>query len=156
MKLTKIHHFGIFALLLLFSIISCKSKIVNKSSAEEEIRQMEQLQVQGILEQDSTIIRKILANDLIVNAPSNTVVDLNMAMDALKQGYINYSSYEQQIDTIKIVENIGIVMGLEIVMPTGLTGNVGNTEKRRFTDIWMYKNKEWKMIARQATNIPIE
>ena len=117
---------------------------------------MEQLQVQGILEQDSTIIRKILANDLIVNAPSNTVVDLNMAMDALKQGYINYSSYEQQIDTIKIVENIGIVMGLEIVMPTGLTGNVGNTEKRRFTDIWMYKNKEWKMIARQATNIPIE
>ena len=41
---------------------------MRKSSAEEEIRQMEQLQVQGILEQDSTIIRKILANELIVNA----------------------------------------------------------------------------------------
>ncbi len=156
MKLTKLPQFGIFALLLSFSIISCENKIVNKSSAVEEIRQMEQLQVQEILEQDSTIIRKILANDLIVNAPTNTVVDLNMAMDALKQGYINYSSYEQKIDEIKIIENIGIVMGLEIVIPTGLTGNVGNTEKRRFTDIWMYKNKQWQMIARQATNIFME
>ncbi len=97
-----------------------------------------------------------MASDLIVNAPSNIVVDLNMAMEAFKQGYINYSSYEQKIDEIKIIENIGIVMGLEIVIPAGLTGNVGVTEKRRFTDIWLYKNKQWQMIARQATNISIE
>ena len=47
-------------------------------------------------------------------------------------------------------------MGLETVMPTGLTGKAGTTEKRRFTDIWMYKNNQWVMIARQATNISIE
>lgn len=155
MKLTKHTQFGFFALLLSFSILSCKNEIVDKSSAEQEIRQMEKLQIQGVLEQDSTIIRKILASDLIVNAPTNTVFDLNVVMDAFKQGYINYSSYEQKIDEIKIIENIGIVMGLEIVIPTGLTGNVGNTEKRRFTDIWMYKNNQWQMIARQATNIPL-
>ncbi len=117
---------------------------------------MEQLQIQGILEQDSTMIRSILANELIVNAPTNTVVDLPMAMGAFKQGYINYSSYEQTIDEIKIIENIGIVMGLETVIPTGLTGNAGNKENRRFTDIWMYQNKQRQMIARQATNITIE
>ena len=156
MKLTKLIHFEIFALLLSFTIISCKNKPINKSSVEEQIREMEQLQVQGILDQDSTILRKILAKDLIVNAPSNTVVDLNMAMGALKLGYIDYSSYEQKIDEIKIIENIGIVMGLETVMPTGLTGKTGTTEKRRFTDIWMYKNNQWEMIARQATNISLE
>ncbi|WP_411766168.1 nuclear transport factor 2 family protein [Winogradskyella sp. A3E31] len=129
---------------------------LNTSSAVAEIKKMEQLQVQGILEKDSTIIRKILAKDLVVNAPSNTVVDLNIAMDALKLGYIDYTSYEQKIDEIRIIENIGIVMGLETVMPTGLTGKVGTTEKRRFTDIWMYKNNQWIMIARQATNISIE
>jgi len=125
-------------------------------SAENEIRKMEQLQVKGILEKDSNIIKKILSNDVIVNAPSNTVVDLNMAMEALKLGYIDYTSYEQKIDDIKIIDNIGIVMGLETVMPTGLTGKNGTTEKRRFTDIWMYKNSQWVMIARQATNISIE
>lgn len=129
---------------------------LNKSSAADEIRTMEQLQVQGILEKDSTIIREILADDLIVNAPSNSVVDLNMAMEALKLGYIDYTSYEQKIDEIRIIENIGIVMGLETVMPTGLTGKTGTTEKRRFTDIWMYKNSQWVMIARQATNISID
>lgn len=156
MKVTKLSQFGIFTLLLSFSIISCKHEIVNRSSAEDEIRKMEQLQVQGILDKDSTIIRNILANDLIVNAPSNTVVDLNMAMEALKLGYIDYTSYEQKIDEIRIIENIGIVMGLETVKPTGLTGTAGTTEKRRFTDIWMYKNNQWAMIARQATNISIE
>ncbi len=156
MKLTNILFIGVLAICLSLSLISCKNEPVNESLTEAQLRIMEQLQVQGILDQDSTIIRRILASELIVNAPSNTVVDLNMAMDALKQGYINYASYEQNIDEIKIVENIGIVMGLEIVIPTGLTGNAGNTEKRRFTDIWMYKNGQWQMIARQATNISIE
>lgn len=156
MKLTKITVFGIFTLLFAFSILSCKNEVVNKSSAVDELKKMERLQVQGILEKDSSMIRKILANDVIVNAPSNSVVDLNMAMEALKLGYIDYTSYEQKIDEIKIIENIGIVMGLETVMPTGLTGKAGTTEKRRFTDIWMYKNNQWVMIARQATNISIE
>ncbi|HIB48547.1 MAG TPA: nuclear transport factor 2 family protein [Flavobacteriaceae bacterium] len=156
MKLTKITAFGIFTLLFAFSILSCKNEVVNKSSAVDELKKMERLQVQGILEKDSSMIRKILANDVIVNAPSNSVVDLNMAMEALKLGYIDYTSYEQKIDEIKIIENIGIVMGLETVMPTGLTGKAGTTEKRRFTDIWMYKNNQWVMIARQATNISIE
>ena len=156
MKLTKLAQPGIFTLLFSFSIISCNNEVVERSSALDEIREMEQLQVQGILEKDSTLLRKILANDLIVNAPSNTVVDLKMAMEALKLGYIDYTSYEQEIDEIKIIENIGIVMGLETVMPTGLTGKAGTTERRRFTDIWMYKNNQWVMIARQATNISIE
>ena len=156
MKLTKITAFGIFTLLFAFSILSCKNEVVNKSSAVDELKKMERLQIQGILEKDSSMIRKILANDVIVNAPSNSVVDLNMAMEALKLGYIDYTSYEQKIDKIKIIENIGIVMGLETVMPTGLTGKAGTTEKRRFTDIWMYKNNQWVMIARQATNISIE
>ncbi|MTE25777.1 nuclear transport factor 2 family protein [Winogradskyella ouciana] len=126
---------------------------ISTSSAIDDIKEMEQLQVQGILEKDSTLIKKLLHKDLIVNAPSNTVVDLNMAMEALKLGYIDYTSYEQSIDNIKVVENIGIVMGLETVMPTGLTGKAGTIEKRRFTDIWMYKHGQWIMIARQATNI---
>ena len=117
---------------------------------------MEQLQVQGILDQDSTIIQRINANESVVNAPSNAVVDMKMAMKALRLGYIHYSSYEQQIDTIKVIEDIGIVMGLEIMKPIGLTANAGKTVKRRFTDVWMYRNKEWQIIARQATNISIE
>jgi hypothetical protein len=156
MKLTKSTQFGIFAFLMSFSIIGCKNEIVDKSLAEGELRVMEQLQVQGILEKDSTLLRKILANDLIVHAPSNAVVDFNMAMEALRLGYIDYTSYDQSIDEIKIIENIGIVMGLETVMPTGLTGETGTIEKRSFTDIWMNQNSQWVMIARQATNIPLD
>lgn len=143
-------------LISIFLLPAMAAAVYGQDSKEEQLRKMEQLQVQGVLKQDSALILKIVAKDLLVNAPSNTIVNLKMAMDALKLGYINYSSYEQQIDTIEVVDNIGIVMGLETVKPAGLTGNVGKTEKRRFTDIWMYRKKQWKMIARQATNISIE
>jgi len=143
-------------LLLVFLIQSISLNIYGQKSKEEQIRKMEQLQVQSLLEQDSMIIQNILASDLLVNAPTNTVFDMKTVMKAFRMGYINYSSYEQQIDTIQIIDNIGIVMGLEIMKPAGLTANVGKTVKRRFTDVWMYKNKQWQMIARQATNISIE
>src|SRR5690242_15381913 len=129
--------------------LSQESKVI-------ELRKMEELQVKGILDQDSSIIQKIMAPDLIVNAPSNTVIDMKMAMAAFRKGYIHYSSYLQQIDTIKVVEDLGIVMGLETMKPTGLTKDLGKTVKRRFTDVWMYKNNQWQMVARQATNISIE
>ena len=154
MKPTKRGLFGILALLLLAGG-SCENNTENTSAADE-IRLMEQLHVHGILEKDSSTLKKILAKELMVNAPSNNVVALNMALEALQLGYIDYTSYEQKIDEIKIIENIGIVMGLETVMPTGLTGPAGTVEKRRFTDIWMYQNNQWLMIARQASNISVE
>lgn len=123
---------------------------------EDALRKMEQLQVQGILDQDSSIMHSIMAPDLIVNAPTNSVIDASMAMKALRLGYIHYSSYQQQIDTITIVENVGIVMGLETMKPIGLTRDAGKTVRRRFTDIWLYKHNQWQMIARQATNISVE
>lgn len=142
-------------LIILFPAVSIC--VYGQNSKVEQLRAMERLQVQGVLKQDTTIILKMAASNLLVNAPSKTVVDLKMALNALKMGYISYTSYEQQIDTINVIGNIGIVMGLEIVKPAGsLMENVGKTEKRRFTDIWMFENKHWQMIARQATNISIE
>ena len=143
-------------LLITISLAALTITTYGQSSKTEELRKMEQLQVQGVLDQDSTILQRIMANDLVINAASNNVIGMQTAMKALRQGYIHYSSYQQEIDTIRVFENIGIVMGLEIMKPVGLTGNAGKTVKRRFTDVWMYKNQKWKMIARQATNISIE
>ncbi len=58
MKAAKLLFIGFFAVCLSISIISCKNETVNLGSAEKQIREMEQLQVQGILDQDSTIIKK--------------------------------------------------------------------------------------------------
>ena len=143
-------------LLITISLAALTITTYGQSSKAEELRKMEQLQVQGVLDQDSTILQRIMANDLVITAANNNVIGMQTAMKALRQGYIHYSSYQQEIDTIRVFENIGIVMGLEIMKPVGLTGNAGKTVKRRFTDVWMYKNQKWEMIARQATNISIE
>ena len=153
---TKPFYMKLKRLLLTISLAALIITTYGQSSKAEEIRKMEQLQVQAVLDQDSTILQRIMANDLIINAATNNVIGMQAAMKALRQGYIHYSSYQQEIDTISVFKNIGIVMGLEIMKPVGITVNAGKTVKRRFTDVWMYKNQKWAMIARQATNISIE
>ena len=64
MKLTKITAFGIFTLLFAFSILSCKNEVVNKSSAVDELKKMERLQVQGILENLDILIIPLMSRKL--------------------------------------------------------------------------------------------
>ena len=47
-------------------------------------------------------------------------------------------------------------MGEEKVRPQGSQKNAGKLVTRRFTNIWMYSNSNWSLIARQATIIKVE
>ena len=47
-------------------------------------------------------------------------------------------------------------MGEEKVKPQGKQNNAGKEVTRRFTNVWMYSNNNWSIIARQATIIKVE
>ena len=55
-----------------------------QNSKEEQIRKVEELQVRGILDENSTTIQRVYANESVVNARNNAVVDMKMAMKALR------------------------------------------------------------------------
>jgi hypothetical protein len=138
-------------------ILACASGVlVAQSSKETEIRGMEQMEKEAILQLDTTTMEKLWDKDLVVNSPTNNVVDKRGGMFALKNGFIHYASYEKEIEKIMFYGDVSIVMGLETVKPIGLAPNIGKTVKRRFTNIWRQQGKSWTLVARQATNISIE
>lgn len=47
-------------------------------------------------------------------------------------------------------------MGREEIAPQGATDHAGKQLIRRFTNIWMKRNGEWKSVARQATIAAVE
>ncbi len=47
-------------------------------------------------------------------------------------------------------------MGEEKIKPQGKQNNAGKLVTRRFTNVWMYSNNNWSIIARQATIIKVE
>lgn len=147
----------IFKRLIIASIlISTYFGSAAQSLKEVEIRKMEEKQGEAILHLDTAAIDKIWDKDLAVNSPTNNIVDKAGGMFAFKNGFIHYSSFQNEIEKIMFYGDLSIVMGQETVLPVGLSPNAGKTVKRRYTNIWREKGNTWTLVARQATNISIE
>jgi hypothetical protein len=143
------------------AISLCLSFVNNIVSAQDpreiEIRRLEKLQREAVLKGDSaTLFDKIWSPDMIVNTPANVVGTVEGTKAQLRSGNLNYLSFECSIEKITFHDNVAIVMGGEVIKPQGHQVNAGKTVSRRFTHVWLYKNKSWSVIARQATIIKIE
>jgi hypothetical protein len=133
---------------------------VSYSSAQQPdetlIRKLEDQERSAILKGDTVMLAKLMSPGIIVQNPENAIVSYRQIIDRIKTGKISYSSFERNIEKISFIENIAIVMGMEKLTPQGTSQNSGKTVKRRFTNIWMKTNNDWKLTARQATVISIE
>ena len=131
--------------------------VLAQDSGEPEIRRLENLERESVLKGDSAILfDKIWSSNMIVNTPANVVGTVEGTKAHLRSGDLNYISFERNIEKITFNDNVAIVMGGEIIKPQGRQVNAGKTVSRRFTNIWLYKNNSWSIIARQATIINVE
>ena len=119
---------------------------------ETEIRKLEEMQVQAILQKDSVTLKKIWHSDFMVNSPRNIVVKGGL-LERVMSGSIAYSSYTFEMEQILIKENCVITMGNETVVPVMGNPKGGQTIKRRYTQVWEKLNGTWILIARHANEI---
>jgi hypothetical protein len=130
---------------------------IAQDSREAEIRRLEKLERESVLKSDSAVLfDKIWSPNMVINAPANVVGTEEGTKALLRSGNLNYLSFERNIEKITFNDNIAIVMGGEIVKPQGHQIHAGKTVTRRFTNVWLYKNNSWSIIARQATIIKVE
>jgi len=124
---------------------------------EAEIRRLENLERESVLKFDSvTLFGKIWSPNMVVNTPANVVGTVEGTKTQLRSGNLNYQSFERDIEKITFYDNVAIVMGGEKIKPQGKQMNAGKRVSRRFTNVWMYSNGNWSIIARQATIIKVE
>jgi ketosteroid isomerase-like protein len=143
-------HLALISLCVLITLISSAQQ-----TDEATIRKLENAEREAILKRDTTMLSELMSTQIVVQNPENTIVGFKKIMSRIKDGKINYSSFERRIDNIAFVGNIAIVMGLETLIPQGDTQNAEKTVKRRFTNIWMKEKDIWKLTARQATIISV-
>lgn len=124
---------------------------------EVEIRRMESQEREAVLKSDSAaLFGKIWSPTMIINTPANVVGTVEGTKAHFRSGDLNYLSFERNIEKITFHDNVAVVMGGEIIKPQGHQVNAGKTVSRRFTHVWLYKNKQWSIIARQATITKVE
>ena len=114
------------------------------------------MEATAILKGDTIMLFKLLSPKIVVHNPENSIVKFDKIIERIRNGKIDYSSFERVIENISFAENIAIVMGKETITPNGVTINAGKTVTRSFTNIWMKYKDSWRLTARQATIISVQ
>jgi ketosteroid isomerase-like protein len=106
--------------------------------------------------QDAEGLAPLLADDLLVHAPHNAVVDRASVLSFFRSGRMNYEDVVTELDLVGARGESVVIMGLEVVRPREDASNAGKTVQRRFTDIWSKVGEQWRLSVRQATIIAVE
>ena len=120
-------------------------------SVEATIRQLDLAEASAVLTADFVTVEKLWAPDMIVNNPFNQVVKASSGR--VRTGAVTYASFTRNIESIQIHDTTAIVMGNEIVVPSGKSIGAGTTIHRRYTNIWMKRDGQWLLTARHANVI---
>ena len=120
-----------------------------KAKIEQEIRRLDLAHAEAVLRGDLAALDKLWTEDFKVNNPFNQID----RADRIRTGAVTYSSFIREPETVLIHGNTIIVMGREIVVPKGNSPESGKTINRRYTNIWMKRSGNWRLVARHASVI---
>ena len=126
----------------------------NDRKAEEEVRQLNDKEVEAFLHKDAEAMAHLWSDDLVVTNPLNKFVNKKAVLGMVESGVLVITSYTRQIEYTRVYGDMVIVAGSEVVVWGGKMPNAGKTEHLRFTGIWMRQGGRWQEIARHANIVP--
>ena len=140
-------------IVIVFSLVNSIAAFTqNEQQKEAEIREMEALEAQALLQKDIVTLRKIWSPGFMVNAPLNAVF-IGGQVELVAAGIISYTSFSRTVEHVLVLKDVVITMGSETVIPSGADPRAGETINRRYTNIWIKEKGKWVLTARHANDI---
>jgi uncharacterized protein (TIGR02246 family) len=125
-----------------------------ENAATQEVRRLNEQEVQAMLHGDADVMVRLWSDDLVVTNPLNKFVTKKQVLDMVRSGFLVITSYDRQIEYMRDYGNVAIVAGHETVVWGGKMPNAGRTEHLRFTSVWMKQQGRWQQVARHANIVP--
>ncbi len=115
-------------------------------------------------EKDIVAVRDVAAMDalahpsLVINAPVNRVLTRDQLLARLRNGEIAAERFDRVAETVRIIGNVGVVMGRETFTPVSSSelGRIYGAValQRRYTNIYIFEQGRWRWLARHAHVVP--
>ena len=121
---------------------------------EAEVRRLNDEEVQAFLHNDPKAMARVWSDDLVVTNPFNKFVNEQQVLGMVESGFLVITSYDRQIEYLRVYGDTAIVAGSEAVVWGGKMPNAGKTEHLRFTGPWMKQSGRWQEVGRHANIIP--
>ena len=146
-----------YALLLIFIYAlaeNAHSQSVVNGPEIQIAHELEESLSLAILDNDVDALDRLWADNFTVNNPANQVIrGKETVLDRVRSGIIQYDSYDQEIESVLVLDNMLIVMGKETISPTGNAPGAGQIIERRYTNFWVSHEDSWLLTARHANII---
>jgi hypothetical protein len=126
---------------------------IQNTTVSDTIRQWEKAETVAMLNDDYSTLDNIWHPEFTVNTPLNRILKTADIQGAMKAGLIKYSLLERNIEEILIHDNVVVTLGNEVTVPIDNAPMAGQKTIRRYTNIWVRENNEWKLFSRHASNI---
>ncbi len=97
---------------------------------------------------------RLWSDDFVVTNPLNKFVTKQQVLGMVESGFLVMTSFDREIEYLRVYGDIVIVAGSETVMWGGKIPNAGKTEHLRFTAVWMKQAGRWQEIAGHANIVP--
>ena len=123
------------------------------TTVSDTIRQLEKAETVAMLNDDYSTLDNIWHPEFTVNTPLNRILKTADIQGAMKAGLIKYSLLERNIEEILVHDNVVVTLGNEVTVPIDNAPMAGQKTIRRYTNIWVRENNEWKLFSRHASNI---
>jgi hypothetical protein len=98
---------------------------------------------------DKSALDKLVADELSYGHSSGRLETKADFIADLTSGKAGFSSIELSNQTVSIVDNIALVRHVFV----GASRRHGDTVKLSNLTVWLLRQGQWKMVARQATKI---
>ena len=147
------------ATLFLFTLLALASLGVAAHAAggdatEQEIRRLNDQEVEALLRNDVATLKRLWSDAFVVTNPFNNFLDKQKVVTMTESGVLAFTSYDRQIEYVRVQGDTAIVAGGETVVWAGKLPRAGQTSHLRFTGIWMKQDGRWQEVARHANMIP--
>jgi hypothetical protein len=140
----------------LFTLLFLGIKMINFAQSADEIakikakiKELEKIEAAAFVKQDYACLDSLWSPDFIVNSAKNVIEhDAAEIKHLLKTGVIRNAALERTVEEVLVKDNMAVSLGGEVV-----TSMQGKVVKRRYMNIWIKPEKQWKVIASQHSII---
>jgi ketosteroid isomerase-like protein len=136
--------------LLIMATLSFTGQAQPANRVEQKIRQVNADEVAALLRNDVKTLDGLWSQDFVVTNPFNKFLKKQQVIDLAKTGMLSFSSYDRNIEYVRIYGDTAVVAGYERVVWADKMPNAGKTSQLRFTAVWMKQEERWLQVARHA------
>lgn len=126
---------------------------------EASLRAADAEQMRIVVAGDAKAQQAFMHDNYMINGPRNVINRKPSLVRMLGEGAMSSEAFDGVVEAVQITDNVGIVMGREVVTPApgSALGDIWGARQlqRRYTNVFIWQDGRWRFLARQAT-IPAE